>query len=124
MKIRALILGIALTAGAAPLGGGEKLAIRVSPSVAFAPANLVVQTMVSSSKDNRSIEIIAESDEFYRSSEVPLDGDRAPRTTVFRFRSLPTGAYQVRAVLRGEGGKELAWTQGSMSVFAGAANYK
>jgi hypothetical protein len=121
MKVRALVLGVAVTAGAAPIGAGDRLAMRVSPSVAFAPANLTVHTVVESNKDNRSIEIIADSEAFYRSSEVPLDGDRAPRTTVFRFQSLPIGAYQVRAVLRGEAGKELAWTQTGLSVVAGGS---
>jgi hypothetical protein len=123
MKVRALVLGIAVTAAAAPIGAANRVAIRVSPSVAFAPANLTVRTVVESNKDNRSVEIIAESDEFYRSSEVPLDGDRAPRTTIFRFRSLPPGTYQVRAVLRGAAGEELAWTQVGLSVFAGGVNY-
>jgi hypothetical protein len=121
MKVRALVFSIAVMAGAAPTGAGDRLAMRVSPSVAFAPANLTIKTVVESNKDNRSIEIIADSGAFYRSSEVPLDGDRAPRTTVFRFQSLPIGAYQVRAVLRGEAGKELASTQTGLTVVAGGS---
>jgi hypothetical protein len=97
--------------------------MRVSPSVAFAPANLVVKTMVESNQENRSIEIIAESEEFYRSSEVELDGDRAPRTTIFQFRSLPSGSYRVRAVLRGAGGHEIAYSQVSLSVVSSGVSY-
>ena len=66
--------------------------------------------------ENRSIEIIAESEEFYRSSEVPLDGDRAPRTSLLEFRGLPAGAYQVRAILKGVSGKELAWTNAHLNI--------
>jgi hypothetical protein len=101
---------------AAPLGAGERLTIRVSPAVAFAPANLIVRTMVEANKDNRSIEVIAESDEFYRSSELSMDGDRAPRTNLIQFRSLPGGAYQVRAVLKGAGGHELAHSEVNINV--------
>jgi hypothetical protein len=97
--------------------------MRVSPSVAFAPANLVVRTTVEANKENRAIEIIAESEDFYRSSEVPLDGDRAPRTTMFEFRSLPSGEYHVRAVLKGAAGRELASTSSQMNVVSGGSAY-
>jgi hypothetical protein len=88
-----------------PLGASERLTIRVSPSVAFAPANLVVRTMVEADRENRAIEIVTESESFYRSSEIQLDGDRAPRTTIFEFKSLPGGVYDVTATLIGVGGK-------------------
>src|SRR5687767_5912927 len=107
MKLRYALAGL-LIAAAGPLAANERLMIRVSPSVAFAPANLVVRTMIVADKDNRSVEIVAESMDFYRSSEIQLDGEHAPHTTVFEFRSLPSGSYQVRATLKGSGGHELA----------------
>jgi hypothetical protein len=86
----------------------ERVSIRVSPAVAFAPANLFVRATVDVNPDNRSLEIIAESADFYRSSEITLDGDHAPRVTLMQFKSLPGGSYQVRAVLRGAAGREIA----------------
>ena len=94
----------------AAAGADEKISMQVSPSVAFAPANLSVRTTIASDADNRAIEIVAESTDFYRSSEMQLDGESAPKTTIFQFRSLPMGEYSVRAVLRGQGGRELAST--------------
>lgn len=92
---------------AAPLQirAGERLTLHVSPAVSFAPANLTVRTTVTTDPDNRAIEIVAESLDFYRSSEIPLDGDRAPRTFVLEFRSLPGGMYRVTAVLIGASGE-------------------
>jgi hypothetical protein len=117
MKWRAVILGAAIVAAAAPIrASGDRLALRVSPTVSFAPANLVVRATVEANAENRSIEVVAESEEFYRSSQMPLEGDRAPRTTQFEFRSLPTGSYQVRAILRGVSGKEIASTQEQINV--------
>ncbi len=107
MKVRVFALFL-LAFASGSLGANERLSIRVSPIVAFAPANLIVQTIVAADNSNRSIEIIAESPEFYRSSEMPLDGDRAPRRTRFEFKSLPGGDYEVRAVLKGVGGAEIA----------------
>jgi len=116
MKWRAVILGAAIASAAAPTRATDRLALRVSPVVSFAPANLVVRATVEANAENRSIEVEAESEDFYRSSEMPLEGDRAPRTTRFEFRSLPTGSYQVRATLRGVSGKEIASTQEQINV--------
>ena len=120
--MRLLLPGMVLLVVSTALAAGERLTVRVSPAVAFAPANLVVKAMVEANKDNRSIEIIAESEDFYRSSEMPLDGDRAPRTAVFQFRSLPGGKYLVRAVLRGAGGHELAYSEVNMNVVDSGSN--
>jgi hypothetical protein len=49
--------------------------------------------------DNRTLRVEADSGSFYRSSEVQLDGDKAPILTEFRLNSLPSGAYTVRATL-------------------------
>jgi hypothetical protein len=115
MKGRALAASL-LLACTAPVTAGERVSIKVSPAVAFAPANLFVRATVEVSRDNRSIEIIAESEDYYRSSEVALDGDRAPRTTLFQFKSLPGGEYEVRAVLKGNEGREIASTQAHLNI--------
>jgi hypothetical protein len=100
--------------------GGDRLNMRVTPTVAIAPADLTVRATVEVSRSNRAIEIIAESADFYRSSEIPLDGDRAPRTTRFEFRGLPGGMYAVRAVLKGANDQQLALAQQEIHVVAGA----
>ena len=104
-----------------PLGAGERITIKVSPAISFAPANLIVRTMIVADADNRSVEIIAESTDFYRSSEIQLDGDKAPRTTMFEFRSLPQGTYEVRANLIGAGGQQRAWVRQQINVIAGGS---
>jgi len=103
-----------------PLGAGaaERISIKVSPAVAFAPANLVVRAIVESDARNRAIEIVAESADFYRSSEVELEGDRAPRTSQFEFRSLPPGVYEVRASLIGDDGQQRGIVRQQVNVIA------
>jgi hypothetical protein len=51
--------------------------MKVSPSVSFAPANLVVHTMVEASVNNRAVLIEAESEDFYRSSRAALVNRRS-----------------------------------------------
>jgi hypothetical protein len=116
---RQLLLGffiVLLIAPMGPMNADERLVMRVSPAVSYAPANLRVTTIVTSDKENRAIQVEAESDGFYRSSEIPLEGEEAPRTTVVEFRSIPGGNYTVRATLKGVNGREIARTQKSIDV--------
>ncbi len=106
---------------ALPLGAGEKITMKVSPAVSFAPANLIVRAMVLADADNRAVEIVAESDDFYRSSMIQLEGDKAARTTQFEFRSLPPGNYEVRANLYGSNGARSATIRQQINVIASGA---
>ena len=115
MRIRALLGGTLLVI-ALPAGAGDKLTVRVSPAFAYEPASLTIQLSIEPDAENRAVRIIAESVEFYRSSEVELDGDRAPRTSVFRYRSLPAGDYEVRSLLIGARGQERAMAKQAVSV--------
>lgn len=121
MKSRILLCGM-LVLVAMPVGTrtGERLAMQVSPAVSFAPAELTVRMTIESNASNRFLEITAESDDFYRSSEIPLDGAKAPRSTRMAFRSLPGGVYTVRAVLKGANEQLLAQTRQAISVVSSA----
>ena len=87
------------------LNGGEALQMKVSPAVQRAPAMLTVRIMVESSAENRLLQVVAESDTFYRSSEVEIDGANSSPLRVFQFRGLPTGRYEVTGVLLGAQGR-------------------
>src|SRR5262249_17791397 len=87
-------------------GADRPVSIRVSPATSFAPANLRIRTSVEPDADNRAMEIVADSEEFYRSSMVQLEGDRAPKTTIVEFRSLPPGEYRVTASVFGSNGRQ------------------
>jgi hypothetical protein len=51
-----------------------------------------------------SLEIAADSGSFYRSSEVQLEGDRAPLITQVALKNLPGGEYSIQVVLRDAAG--------------------
>src|SRR5262245_28755440 len=107
---RAGLVGILMLAGALPTGAGapDPVTLKATPAVAFAPATLVVRATITADARNRVIEVSADSGNFYRSSALELEGDRAPRTNIFEFRSLPPGDYEVRARLFGGDGRERA----------------
>jgi hypothetical protein len=90
--------------GAAPSGAGQPLSMAVSPTAALEPAIITVRAFVESNPDNRALQVTAQSPDFYRSSYVELDGANAQRLTVFQFRNLPRGTYEVTSVLVGSKG--------------------
>ncbi len=115
MKLHTILCGI-LIFGAGPIGADQRLTLKISPAVAFAPANLIIRTVVESDARNRAILLVAESPDFYRASEVQLDGDQAPRTTTFEFRSLPSGTYRITATLLDAQAKPLSYVHSEMNV--------
>jgi len=98
------------------VGANEPLTMQVSPTMSFAPANLVIRTRLEPDADNRAMEVVAESGDFYRSSAIQLEGDRAPRTVTFEFRSLPPGEYEVTVVVIGTAGQRRALARSHVNV--------
>ena len=98
-------LTAAVVAHPGALNADNRLTLRVTPTVTSAPAEVVVTATVERNADNRALEIAAESDDFFRSSLVTLEGDQAPRTTQLHLRNLPGGEYVVMVVLHGSHGE-------------------
>ena len=100
------VMGLALSSDA-----GERLSMRVTPKMALEPALVTVRTIVEANAENRLLEVVAESADYYRSSAIQLDGASAPRLNVIELKNLPTGTYEVTSVLVGTGGHRTAVTQ-------------
>jgi hypothetical protein len=115
MSMRGWVCALAMMATSVT-SAKEPVAMRVSPAISFAPANLVIRTRVEPDADNRAMEVIAESGDFYRSSAIQLEGERAPRTVTIEFRSLPPGEYEVTAVVIGADGRPRAQARSSVNV--------
>ena len=110
MKSR-LILAVFTASGLLFAGGEtaatEKLSLRVTPNVSNAPSNVIVKATVAKNAENRWLHIEADSESFYRSSAIQLDGDKAPAVTEIRLSNLPSGEYAVSALLRTSQGEEI-----------------
>jgi hypothetical protein len=115
MSVQGWVCALAMTTTVVA-GAKKPISIQVSPVMSFAPANLMIRARLEPDADNREIEVVAQSDDFYRSSAIQLEGDRAPRTLMFEFRSVPSGEYQVTAVVVGTNGQQRAVARSSVHV--------
>jgi hypothetical protein len=70
------MLAAMLCAGS-PLVARPTIELHVSPMVAPAPATLRIRVTVPPHAENRAVAIVADSDAFFRSSEVALQGEKA-----------------------------------------------
>jgi hypothetical protein len=97
-----------LVTGITTADASEWLTMRVSPTQAFAPVNLWVRVQIEPNADNRVLLIVADSSAFYRSSQIQLEGDRAPKTFSIEYPNVPGGEYEVTCMLVNGMGRERA----------------
>jgi hypothetical protein len=100
----------------------DPLTMAVSPVQSFAPTNLTIRVHVEPDADNRALEVVAESGEYYRSSRIQLDGIDTPRTISLEMRNLPGGDYDVRSALINSSGRERAAVRAQVRVLGSAGN--
>lgn len=101
---RLWLFGLALST-ATLAAAGDPVSIRVNPTVSVAPTMLAIRVNVVPQPENRALEIVVDSSDFYRLSRVQLEGDRAPIVTTLRVDSVPAGDYEVTATIIGADGK-------------------
>ena len=120
MRVAVLLCGFLLTV--APLGGSESVKISVSPAQSIAPANLFIRMSIEPNAVNRTVQVVAESDDYYRSSEIALEGDEGPRTVFLEFRSVPGGTYEIRGIVADGRGHEVASAHQNVFVISSGAD--
>ncbi len=116
-----LFAALALT-GSGPLSADDALEITVSPTQAFAPATVRVVVRMTPRPENRELELVADSTDFYRSSCISLEGERAPRMLSTQFDGLPAGEYELRGVVTDTAGSVRAIARQTVNVVAPASS--
>ena len=109
---RLAVAGVVLMLLAVHVRSDATLVMSVSPRrVTTAPAWLEVRATIEASPDNRTLAVVVESDDFFRSSELQLDGERAPHVNQVLFKDLPAGQYAVTVTLVGARGRRAVESQ-------------
>jgi hypothetical protein len=102
---RASLLLVVLTIGSTTSAGSrDRIGLSVSPTIGIEPAFVRVQVTIEADAANRRLEVAAESTDYRRSSEITLDGSRAPRVNIFEFPGLPAGTYEVTSTVTDQKG--------------------
>lgn len=79
--------------------GDQPLTMNVLQRFAMEPAIFSAVVYVTPHEDNRLLRIVVDSDYFYTSSDIQLDGLGAPLSHPLRLKALPAGHYCVEATL-------------------------
>src|SRR5687767_5009059 len=75
----------------------ELVEIKVHGHYFAAPATVPITIAVEPGAQNRLLVVEVDSDDYFRSSGVELDGDKEKRLHSVEFKSLPAGEYTLRA---------------------------
>jgi hypothetical protein len=114
-SIRTLAVGIAI-ATTTMVSAKQPVSIHVNPAIGIAPADVNIRIAVEPDASNRGLKIVADSDSFFRSSLIQLEGDRAAVTTMIQLHGLPGGEYAVTAVLIGADGQQRATARAQVNI--------
>lgn len=118
MKVLLLSLVLLALAATPQVAANEPLKIAVSPVHSFAPSLMRIRVRVEPNTDNRMLQITVDSDNFYRQSDVQLEGDKSAAMTQMELRNLPGGEYDVKAVVIDGAGKTRAVAQAHATIIS------
>ena len=76
------------------LHANDFVQLHVSPILSDR-GDMTVQVLVTRDAENQWMKVTAESETYYSSSEMELEGEYSPRVKVIRFRGVPAGWYEV-----------------------------
>jgi uncharacterized protein (DUF58 family) len=102
--LRIAVISCAVLLVSGEIRGSAPLRLQVSPAFSRAPGRVTVRVTVESATENRLLQVVTASANYYRSSEVQIDGNDGSTFKVFEFNNLPTGQYQITGVLLGTNG--------------------
>ena len=96
-----ILLGAAALAAATTPGRATQLVeISVRGHYFSAPATVIVNVAVEPGNRNYKLVLEADSERFFRSSEIELSGASDKRIHTMQFKNLPEGEYELRAEVR------------------------
>jgi len=78
--------------------------LRLTSRFAMSPAQMRSLVRVAPHEDNRRLRIELDSPDYYRASEIDLDGMQAPLNHYFAWSALPAGSYSIVVTVLGANG--------------------
>ena len=81
----------------------DELTLRLTPRFVSAPGYLRSLIRVAPHEANRTLRVEIDSDGYYRSSDIQLDGASAPTSHFVDWKEVPAGKYDLRVSVLGAG---------------------
>ena len=97
MRIIIAVLAGIFATGTIPAATQRVVEIQLRGRYYTEPATLRVTVAVQPDESNRALVVEADGDSLFRSSEVPLHGEKEQRIHTVEFKNLPAGQYVLRA---------------------------
>jgi len=91
-------------AAVAPATPADELTLRMTPRIVSAPGYLRSLIRVSPNNANRVLRVEIDSDNYYRSSDIPLEGASAPMSHFVDWKQVPAGNYDLIVSVLGTSG--------------------
>ena len=91
-----------------PLKAPDELTLSLTPRFVTAPGFVRSLVRVAPHAENRRLRISIESEGYFRSSDIELDGDSAPESHWIDFKAVPAGRYEMTVVVLGPGDSQRA----------------
>ena len=82
----------------------DEVTMRLTPRFVSAPGYLRSLVRVVPNADNRVLRVAIDSDRYYRSSDIELEGDTAAESHFVDFKGVPAGRYELVVTVLGPGG--------------------
>ncbi len=93
-----MLIGIASTSQL--VAADAPITIAVRPAVTVARGNAQLKVFVERNDRNRVLQWEVDGPNYYRSSQMDLQGASAPRAWMFYVRDLPEGDYDIRVTVK------------------------
>jgi hypothetical protein len=94
-----LLLLIGMTSSAQMIAADAPITIAVRPAVTVARATAQLKVLVARDDRNRVLQWEVDGPNYYRSSQIDLDGSSAPRSWLFWVKDIPEGDYDIRVTV-------------------------
>jgi len=92
----------------APANTPKPIEVTAAPRIALAPSDVRVRIRVEPHTENRLLVVVLAGDNYYRSSQIPLDGDKEATTHERSYIGVRApGHYMISAILQRQGEKVL-----------------
>jgi len=100
----AALAGAPARAVVAPADKADELTLRLTPRFVSAPGYLRSLIRVAPNDANRLLRVEIDSEGFYRSSDIQLDGASAPMSHFMDWKDVPAGKYDLIVTVLGPSG--------------------